>query len=153
MILSYVGTYVRLQCRERPAAENITTFKRRKHQHLHRLHTIHNITAGIFCRVCLSGPFVQPHSMWLHVAAKPCIKIMIVRLFLLHLFANTKSEIWIISHCLGLGHDTMVCAVSCYSSFDDLSNIFWNSFDLYTCDSTGVACGRFLLALWYIRLQ
>ena len=101
MILSYVGTYVRLQCRERPAAENMITFKRRKHQHLHILHIIHNITAGIFCRVCVSGPFVQPHSMWLHVAAKPCIKMMIVRLFLLHLFANTKSEIWIISHCLG----------------------------------------------------
>ena len=31
----------------------------------------------------------------------------------LHLI-TIKLEIWIISHCVGLGHESMVCAVSCY---------------------------------------
>ena len=38
-----------------------------------------------------------------------------------------KSEVWTITHCLGLGHETMVCAV-CFSIFlSDQHNAFQNS--------------------------
>ena len=37
-------------------------------------------------------------------------------MFVLHLIVIIKSEIWIINHCLGLGHETMVCAV-CLAMF------------------------------------
>ena len=33
-----------------------------------------------------------------------------------HIIINNKSEVWPICHCLGLGHQTMVCAV-CLSIF------------------------------------
>ena len=36
--------------------------------------------------------------------------LMIMRIFVLHLII-IKSEIWVTSHCLGLGHKTVVCAV------------------------------------------
>ena len=35
---------------------------------------------------------------------------------LLYLIIIIKSEVWTITHCLGLGHETMVCAV-CRSVF------------------------------------
>ena len=37
--------------------------------------------------------------------------VIIERIYVLRLIINTKSEVWTISHCLGLGHETMVCAV------------------------------------------
>ena len=36
---------------------------------------------------------------------------LIVRICVLHLIIVMKSEVWLICHCLGLGHDTMVWAV------------------------------------------
>ena len=41
---------------------------------------------------------------------------MIERIYILCLIIIIKSEVWTISHCLGLGHETMVCAV-CLSIF------------------------------------
>ena len=41
---------------------------------------------------------------------------MIERIYILCLIIIIKSEVWAITHCLGLGHDTMVCAV-CLSVF------------------------------------
>ena len=46
------------------------------------------------------------------------------------------SEVWTITHCLGLGHETMVCAV-CLSVF------------LWTCDMTGLLRGTFV-SWWYL---
>ena len=37
--------------------------------------------------------------------------MMIARKPVLDLIIIIKSEVWPISHCLGLGHETMVCAV------------------------------------------
>ena len=41
---------------------------------------------------------------------------MIERIYILCLIIIIKSEVWTITHCLGLGHETMVCAV-CVSIF------------------------------------
>ena len=41
---------------------------------------------------------------------------MIERIYILCLIIIIKSEVWTITHCLGLGHETMVCAV-CLSIF------------------------------------
>ena len=41
---------------------------------------------------------------------------MIERIYILCLIIIIKSEVWTITHCLGLGHETMVCAV-CLSMF------------------------------------
>ena len=32
-------------------------------------------------------------------------------IFVIHSIVIIKSKIWIISHCLGLGHETMVCTL------------------------------------------
>ena len=45
--------------------------------------------------------------------------VMIERIYILCLIIIIKSEVWTITHCLGLGHETMVCAVC-------LSILFWN---------------------------
>ena len=42
--------------------------------------------------------------------------VMIGRIYILCLIIIIKSEVWTITHCLGLGHETMVCAV-CLSIF------------------------------------
>ena len=41
---------------------------------------------------------------------------MIERIYIRCLMIIIKSEVWIITHCLGFGHETMVCAV-CISIF------------------------------------
>ena len=41
---------------------------------------------------------------------------MIERIYILCLIIIIESEVWTITHCLGLGHETMVCAV-CLSVF------------------------------------
>ena len=45
------------------------------------------------------------------VFSLPISLVMIERIYILCLIIIIKSEVWIITHCLGLGHETMVCAV------------------------------------------
>ena len=44
----------------------------------------------------------------------PISLVMIERIYILCLIIIIKSEVWTITHCLGLGHETMVCAVCLY---------------------------------------
>ena len=46
----------------------------------------------------------------------PISLVMIERIYNLCLIIIIKSEVWTTTHCLGLGHETMVCAV-CLSIF------------------------------------
>ena len=55
--------------------------------------------------------FIQ--YMGLYVFSLPNSPLMIVRMCLIIII---KSEVWLINHCLGLGHETMVCAV-CLTMF------------------------------------
>ena len=49
---------------------------------------------------------------------------MIERIYIFCLIIITKSEVWTVTHCLGLGHETMVCAV-CLSIFLYSSKVFY----------------------------
>ena len=50
------------------------------------------------------------------VFSLPISYVMSERIYTLYLIVIIKSEVWSITHCLGLGHETMVCAV-CLSIF------------------------------------
>ena len=50
------------------------------------------------------------------VFSLPISLMMIERIYRLCHIIIIKSEVWTITHCLGLGHETMVCAV-CLSIF------------------------------------
>ena len=50
------------------------------------------------------------------VFSLPIYLVMIERIYILCLIIIIKSEVWTITHCLGLGHETMVSAV-CLSIF------------------------------------
>ena len=54
--------------------------------------------------------------MGLYVFSLPISLVMIVRIRLLHLIIIIRSEVWPICDCLGLGHETLVCAI-CPSMF------------------------------------
>ena len=81
-----------------------------------------------FCRVCewdlaysLSYPL---YNMWGCVfVTLPIYLVMIERIYILCRIIIIKLEIWTITHCLGLGHETMVCAV-CLSMFLCITYIF-----------------------------
>ena len=45
------------------------------------------------------------------VFSLPISFVMIERIYILFLIIIIKSEVWTITHCLGLGHETMVCVV------------------------------------------
>ena len=49
---------------------------------------------------------------------------MIERIYILCLIIIIKSEVWTITHCLGLGHETMICAV-CLSVFLLKWSVIW----------------------------
>ena len=52
----------------------------------------------------------------LFVFSFPISFVMIERIYIICLIIIIKSEVWTITHCLGLGHETMLCAV-CLSIF------------------------------------
>ena len=76
------------------------------------------------------------HYVGLCVFNLPNSLILIERIYILCLVIIIKSEVWTISHCLGLGHETMVCAV-CLSIF------------LSICDMAGLLRGTFV-SWWYL---
>ena len=59
-------------------------------------------------------PIIQ--YVGLYVFSLPISLVMIVKIYILCLIIIIKSEVWTITHCLGLGHETMVSAV-CRSIF------------------------------------
>ena len=89
-----------------------------------------NLSEGIELIKCLSDIFCR--SVWvrlstfsplsimqyvgLYVFSLPISFVMIERIYILCLIIIIKSEVWTITHCLGLGHETMVSAV-CLSIF------------------------------------
>ena len=60
---------------------------------------------GIFSQLSI----IQYVGLW--VFSLPTSLVMIGRIYILCLITIIKSEVWTINHCLGLGHETMVCAV------------------------------------------
>ena len=54
--------------------------------------------------------------------------VMIERIYILCLVIIIKSEVWTITHCLGLGRETMVCAVCLFVFFLNKDNYLHMSF-------------------------
>ena len=77
--------------------------------------------SDIFCRMCKHNiSIISLLSITQHVGlcvfSLPIPPVMNERIHVLCLIIIIKSEVWTITHCLGLGHETMVCAV-CLSIF------------------------------------
>ena len=75
----------------------------------------------VFCRVCeqdeaYSLRFPLYNKWGCIFFSLPISLVMIERIYILCLIIIIKSEVWTITHCLGLGHETMVSAV-CLSIF------------------------------------
>ena len=74
------------------------------------------ILSSVWVRLSIFSPLSIIQHMGLCVFSLPIPLVMIERIYILCLIIIIKSEVWTITHCLGLGHETMVCAV-CLSIF------------------------------------
>ena len=74
------------------------------------------ILSSVWVRLSTLSPLSIIQYMGLYVFSLPIFVVMIERIYILFLIIIIKSEVWTITHCLGLGHETMVSAV-CLSIF------------------------------------
>ena len=80
------------------------------------------VRLSIFSQLSIIQSIIQ--YVGLCVFSLPTPLVMIERIYILCLIIIIKSEVWTITQCLGLGHETMVCAV-CFSIFlYKIKNIF-----------------------------
>ena len=77
--------------------------------------------SSVWVRLSIFSQLSIIQYVGLCVFSLPISFVMIERIYILCLIIIIKSEVWTITHCLGLGHETIVCAV-CLSIF--LSLIF-----------------------------
>ena len=77
--------------------------------------------SSVWVRLSIFSQLSIIQNMGLYVFSLPIPLVMIERIYILCLIIIIKSEVWTIIHCLGLGHETMVCAV-CLSIFLWISN-------------------------------
>ena len=69
------------------------------------------ILSSVWVRLSIFSPLSIIQYVGLYVFSLLIYIVMIVRINILCLIIITKSEVWTITHCLGLGHETMVSAV------------------------------------------
>ena len=74
------------------------------------------ILASVWVRYSIFSQLSIIQYAGLCVFSLPISLVMIERINILCLIIIIKSKVWTITHCLGLGHETMVCAV-CLSIF------------------------------------
>ena len=74
------------------------------------------ILSSVWVRLSIFSPLSIIQYVGLYVFSLPISVVMIERVYILCLIIIIKSEVWTITHCLGLGHETMVSAV-CLSIF------------------------------------
>ena len=72
--------------------------------------------SSVWVRLSILSQLSIIQYVGLCVFSLPISFVMIERIYILCLIIIIKSEVWTITHCLGLGHETMVCAV-CLSIF------------------------------------
>ena len=85
--------------------------------------------SSVWARLSISSQLSLIQYVGLCVFSLPMSFVMIERIYILCLIIIIKSKVWTITHCLGLGHETMVCAV-CHSIF------------LWICDIAGLLRGH-----------
>ena len=69
------------------------------------------ILSSVWIRLSIFSPLSIMHHMGLYVFSLPISLVMIERIHIRCLIIIIKSEVWTITHCLGLGHETIVSAV------------------------------------------
>ena len=94
------------------------------------------ILPSVWIRLSIFSQLSIIQYVGLCVFSLPTSLVMIERIYILCLIIIIKSEVWTITHCLGLGHETMVYAVC-------LSICLW------ICDMTGLLRGTFV-SWWYL---
>ena len=72
--------------------------------------------SSVWVRLSIFSQLSIIQYVGLCVFSSPISFVMIERIYILCLIIIIKSEVWTITHCLGLGHETMVWAV-CLSIF------------------------------------
>ena len=72
--------------------------------------------SSVWVRLSIFSQLFIIQYVGLCVFSLPIPFVMIERIYILCLITIIKSEVWTITHCLGLGHEAMVCAV-CLSIF------------------------------------
>ena len=81
----------------------------------YKMPVIYNLS-GMWVRLSTFSQLSIIQYVELCVFSLPISFVMIERIYIHCLIIIIKSEVWTITHCLGLGHETMVCAV-CLSIF------------------------------------
>ena len=71
------------------------------------------ILSNVWVRLSLFSPLSIIHMWGCMFSVYPFL-VMIERMYILCLIIIIKSEVWTITHCLGLGYNKMVSAVSFY---------------------------------------
>ena len=74
------------------------------------------ILSSVWVRLSIFSPLSILQYMGLYVFSLPISFVMIERTYIICLIIIIKLEVWTITHCKGLGHETMVSAV-CLSIF------------------------------------
>ena len=74
------------------------------------------ILSSEWVRLSIFSPLSIIQYVGLYVFSLSIYLVMIERIYIICLIIIIKSEVWTITHCLGLGHETMVSAV-CLSIF------------------------------------
>ena len=74
------------------------------------------ILSSVWVRLSIFSPLSIIQYVGLYVFSLPISVVMIERIYIRCLIIIMKSEVWTITHWLGLGHETMVSAV-CLSIF------------------------------------
>ena len=74
------------------------------------------ILSSVWVRLSIFSPLSIIQYVGLYVFSLLISLVMIEKIYILCLIIIIKSEVWAITHCLGLGHETMVSAV-CLSIF------------------------------------
>ena len=72
--------------------------------------------SNVWVRLSIFSQLSIIQYVGLCVFSLPISFLMIGRIYIFCLIIIIKSEVWTITHCLGLGHETMLCAV-CLSIF------------------------------------
>ena len=83
------------------------------------------ILSSVWVRLSIFSTLSIIKYVGLYVFSLPMSVVMIERIYILCLIIIIKLEVWTITHCIGLGHETMVSAV-CLSIF------LWKRFPHYS---------------------
>ena len=89
------------------------------------------------------------HNIWGCVFSSPILFMMIVRTCVFDLTTLIKVEVWIINHCLGLGHETLICTIFIY--FYIIMLLFFFKITLIEPHSLPVGA-RYGAILWILTL-